>query len=93
MVAGHGEALAIVQKQKGLNVTHVFSLRCKPIVQVSTKARYGALKERESKISVGMIYATPERTDTYSAVRPPLFALHVLGGWESSEKFAGMRIS
>lgn len=64
MVAGHGEALAIVQKQKGLNATHVFSLRGK-----------------RSELT---------RTGRHA---PPLFALQELGGWESSEKVAGMRIS
>ena len=53
----------------------------------------GHSSERESKISVGMTYATPERAETYSAARLPLFALQELGGWESSEKFAGMHIS
>ena len=40
----NGEALAIVQKQRGIHATHVFSFRGKPMTQVSTKAWYGALK-------------------------------------------------
>ena len=36
----NGEALAIVQKQKGIHATHVFSFRGKPIVQVSTCLLY-----------------------------------------------------
>ena len=40
----NGEALSIVQKQRGIHATHVFSFRGKPMTQVSGKAWYGALK-------------------------------------------------
>jgi len=38
------EAVALITKQVGKHLTHVFSYRGKPIVQVSTKAWYAALE-------------------------------------------------
>ena len=39
----NGEAVALISKQVGKHLTHVFSFRGRPITQVSTKAWYGAL--------------------------------------------------
>jgi integrase len=40
----NGPALAIVLKRRGMHATHVFSYQGKAIMQVSTKAWYGALE-------------------------------------------------
>lgn len=80
----NGEALSIVQKQKGIHATHVFSCRGKPIVQVSTKAWYGALKR--AGIENFRWHDLRHTWASWHVQRgTPLFALQELGGWESSE--------
>ena len=80
----NGEALASVQKQKGIHATHVFSFRGKPIVQVSTKAWYGALKR--AGIDNFRWHDLRHTWASWHVQRgTPLFALQELGGWESSE--------
>jgi integrase len=80
----NGEALAIVQKQKGIHATHVFSVRGKPIVQVSSKAWYGALKRAEIEN-----FRWHDLRHTWASwhvqAGTPLFVLQELGGWESVE--------
>ena len=80
----NAEALAIVRKQTGIHPTHVFSFRGKPIVQVSTKAWYGALKR------VGIQnFRWHDLRHTWASWHvqqgTPLFVLQELGGWESAE--------
>lgn len=78
------EALAIVQRQKGIHATHVFSFRGEPIVQVSTKAWYGALKRAEIQN-----FRWHDLRHTWASwhvqAGTPLFVLQELGGWESVE--------
>lgn len=80
----NGEALAIVQKQKQIHATQVFSFRGKPITQVSTKAWYGALKRAGIEN-----FRWHDLRHTWASWHmqngTPLFVLQELEGWESSE--------
>lgn len=80
----NADAVLLVRKQVGKHLTHVFSYRCKPVTQVSTKAWYAALARagitdfrwhdlRHTWASWHMQSGTPQ------------FALQELGGWESAE--------
>ena len=80
----NAEAVAIIQGRTGGHVTHVFSYCGMPIAQVSTKARYAALKRagvsdfrrhdlRHTWASWHMQNGTPQ------------FVLPELGGWASAE--------
>lgn len=80
----NGEALGIVQKQKGIHTTHVFSFRGKPMTQMSTKAWYGAMKR------AGITnFRWHDLRHTWASWHvqngTPLFVLQELGGWESVE--------
>jgi integrase len=78
----NGEAMALVQKQVGKHVTHVFSFRGKPIRQVSTKAWYQALK-RASIQDFRWHDLRHCWASWHVQNGTPLFALQELGGWES----------
>jgi len=78
------EAMALVQKQVGKHLTHVFSFRGKPIKQVSTKAWYAAL-ERAGIEDFRWHDLRHCWASWHVQNGTPLFALQELGGWESPE--------
>jgi integrase len=78
------EAMALVQKQVGKHLTHVFSFRGKPIKQVSTKAWYQAL-ERAGIQDFRWHDLRHCWASWHVQNGTPLFALQELGGWESPE--------
>ena len=69
----NAEAMALVQKQVGKHLTHVFSFRGKPIKQVSTKAWYaGARACRHQGFSVARsaaLLGALARAERHAAVR------------------------
>jgi integrase len=78
------EAVSLVRKQLGKHLMHVFSFRGKPITQVSTKARYGAL-ERAGVSNFRWHDQRHTCASWHVQSGTPLFALQELGGWESAE--------
>jgi integrase len=78
------EAMALVQKQVGKHLTHVFSFRGKPIKQVSTKAWYAAL-ERAGIEDFRWHDLRHCWASWHVQNGTPLFALQELGGRESPE--------
>lgn len=80
----NAEAVNLIRAQLGKNQTHVFSYQGKPIVQVSTKAWYGAL--RRAGIEDFRWHDLRHTWASWHVKRgTPLHALQELGGWESSE--------
>ena len=65
----NAEAVVIVSKQIGKHLTHVFSFRGKPIIQVSTKAWYAALERAGSRIFAGTTCGIPGRAGTCRTAR------------------------
>jgi len=78
------EAMALVRKQVGKHLTHVFNFRGKPIKQVSTKAWYQAL-ERAGIEDFRWHDLRHCWASWHVQSGTPLFALQELGGWESPE--------
>jgi integrase len=77
-------AIAIIRRQIGKHLTHVFSFRGKPITQVSTKAWYQAL-ERAGISDFRWHDLRHTWASWHVQNGTALFALQELGGWESPE--------
>ena len=80
----NADALVLVQRQLGKHVTHVFSYKGRPIIQVSTKAGYAAL-ERANIRDFRWHDLRHTWASWHAQNGTPLFALQELGGWESAE--------
>ena len=80
----NAEAVALITKQIGKHLTHVFSFRGRPITQVSTKAWYAAL-ERAGIDDFRWHDLRHTWASWHVQGGTPLFALQELGGWESPE--------
>lgn len=80
----NAEAAALITKQIGKHLTHVFSFRGRPITQVSTKAWYAAL-ERAGIDDFRWHDLRHTWASWHVQGGTPLFALQELGGWESPE--------
>ena len=80
----NAEAVALITKQLGKHLTHVFSFRGRPITQVSTKAWYAAL-ERAGIDDFRWHDLRHTWASWHVQGGTPLFALQELGGWESAE--------
>lgn len=65
----NGEALAIVQKQKGIHPTHVFSVRANRLRRSAPRPGMAVSSERGSTISAGTTCAIRGRAGTYRAAR------------------------
>ena len=80
----NAEAVALVRKQLGKHSTRVFSYQGGPIIQVSTKAWYAALKR--AGISDFRWHDLRHTWASWHVQNgTPLFALQEMGGWESME--------
>lgn len=77
-------AVALISKQVGKHLTHVFSFRGKPITQVSTKAWYAAL-ERAGITDFRWHDLRHTWASWHVQSGTPLYALQELGGWASTE--------
>ena len=80
----NAEAVTLISRQVGKHLTHVFSFRGKPIVQVSTKAWYAAL-ERAGIVDFRWHDLRHTWASWHVQNGTPLFALQELGGWSSTE--------
>jgi integrase len=80
----NAEAGALISKQVGKHLTHVFSYRGRPITQVSTKAWYSAL-ERAGIVDFRWHDLRHTWASWHVQNGTPLFALQELGGWASTE--------
>jgi integrase len=80
----NAEAVSLVRKKFGKHLTHVFSYRGRPIIQVSTKAWYAAL-ERAGITDFRWHDLRHTWASWHVQNGTPLFALQELGGWASTE--------
>ncbi len=80
----NAEAASLISKQVGKHLTHVFSFRGRPIIQVNTKAWYAAL-ERAGITDFRWHDLRHTWASWHVQNGTPLFALQELGGWESAE--------
>jgi integrase len=78
------DAMKVVARQVGKHSDLVFSFRGKQVVQVSTKAWYGAL-ERSGIVDFRWHDLRHTWASWHVQGGTPLFALQELGGWESAE--------
>jgi integrase len=80
----NAEAVLLIRRQIGKHVTHVFSYRGRPVVQVNTKAWYRAL-ERAGISDFRWHDLRHTWASWHVQNGTPLFALQEMGGWESPE--------
>ncbi len=76
----NAEAAALISKQVGKHLTHVFSFQGRPITQVSTKAWYAAL-ERSGVTDFRWHDLRHTWASWHVQNGTPLIALQELGGW------------